>query len=106
MKDLEKSHADSAALSCKSYKKDLKSHNDSAVRSCKSYLKDPENSTWNRNRESYMKDLEKSRADSAAQSRESYKKDLEKSRWNETALAILYKSKKSCSLIGLASDQT
>ena len=42
-----------------------------------------------------MKDLEKNRADSAAQSRESYKKDLEKSRWNETGLAISYKSKKT-----------
>ena len=31
-----------------------------------------------RSRESYMKDLEKSRADSAAQSRESYMKDPER----------------------------
>ena len=59
-----------------------------------SYLKDPEKSrAWNH--ESYMKDLGKSRADSAAQSHESYKKDLEKSRWNETVLAISYKNKKA-----------
>ena len=41
-------------------------------------MKDPEKSCA-RSRESYMKDQEKSRADSAAQSLESYKKDLEKS---------------------------
>ena len=43
-----------------------------------SYLKDPEKNCA-QNRESYMMDLEKSRADSAARSRKSYKKDLEKS---------------------------
>ena len=32
-------------------------------------------------RKSYMKDPEKSRADSAAQSCEGYKKDLEESQW-------------------------
>ena len=46
-------------------------------------------------RQSYMKDPEKGRADSAAQSHKNYKKDLEKSRWNETGLTIAYKSKKT-----------
>ena len=41
-------------------------------------MKDPEKSCA-RSRESYMKNQEKSRADSVAQSRESYKNDLEKS---------------------------
>ena len=58
-----------------------------------SYLKDPEKSCA-QNCKSYIKDLEKSRADSAARSRESYKKDVEKSHWNETGSAISYKSKK------------
>ena len=58
------------------------------------YLKGYEKSRA-QNHESYMKDPEKSRANSAARSRESYKKDLEKSRWNETGLAISYKSKKT-----------
>ena len=57
-------------------------------------MKDPQKSRA-RSRESYMKDPEKSRADSVARSRESYKKDLEKNRWNETGLAISYKSKKT-----------
>ena len=47
------------------------------------YLKDPEKRA--RNRESYMKDQEKSCADSAARSRESYKNDLEKSRDDSAA---------------------
>ena len=38
-----------------------------------------------RSRESYMKNQEKSRADSAARSRESYKNDLEKSRDDSAA---------------------
>ena len=59
-----------------------------------SYLKDSEKSCA-QNHESYMKDLEKSRADSAARSRKNYKKDLEKSHWNETGLAISYESKKT-----------
>ena len=42
-------------------------------------MKDPEKSCA-RSRESYMKNQEKSDADSAARSRESYKNDLEKSR--------------------------
>ena len=42
-----------------------------------------------------MKDLEKSRTDSAARIRETYEKDLEKSCWNETGLAMSYKSKKT-----------
>ena len=82
-----------------------KSHADSAAQSHDSYMKDQEKSRA-RSRESYMKDPEKCRADSAARNHKSYKKDLEKSYWNETVLAISYKSKKSCSLIGLASDQT
>ena len=47
-------------------------------------MKNPEKSCA-RNRESYMKDMEKCRADSAAQSRESYKNDLEKSRGDSAA---------------------
>ena len=80
MKDPEKSYADSAARSCKGYKKDLRRvtmivlHEAVGV----SYLKDPEKSCA-QNRESYLKDLEKSRADCAARSCKSYKKDLEKS---------------------------
>ena len=42
-------------------------------------MKDPEKSCA-RSCESYMKDQEKSRADSAARSHENYKNDLEKSR--------------------------
>ena len=42
-------------------------------------MKDPEKSCA-RSRKSYIKNQEKSRADSAARSRESYKNDLEKSR--------------------------
>ena len=50
--DPEKSHADSATRSRKSYKEDLeKSRNDSAARSHETYLKDPEKSHA-RNRES------------------------------------------------------
>ena len=64
------------------------------MQSHESYLKDLEKSRA-RNHESYMKDPEKSRSDSAAQSCESYKKNLEKSRWNETGLAIFYKSRKT-----------
>ena len=71
-----------------------KSHADSAAWSHDSYMKDLEKSRA-QSRKSYMKDPEKSRADSAAWSRESYKKDLEKSRLNETGLAISYKSKKT-----------
>ena len=41
-------------------------------------MKDPEKSCV-RSHESYIKNQEKSRADSAARSRESYKNDLEKS---------------------------
>ena len=41
-------------------------------------MKDPEKRCV-RSRESYLKNQEKSRADSAAQRRESYKNDLEKS---------------------------
>ena len=41
-------------------------------------MKDPEKSHA-RSRESYMKDLEKRRADTAARSREIYNKDLKKS---------------------------
>ena len=70
------------------------SRNDSDALSCESYLKGPEKS-HTRNHESYMKDLEKSRADSEVRSCESYKKDLEKSHWNKTDLAISYKSKKT-----------
>ena len=51
-----------------------------------------------RSHESYIKDPEKSCADSAAQSRKRYEKDLEKSRWNETGLAISYKSKKTAAV--------
>ena len=47
-------------------------------------MKDPEKSCA-RSRKSYMKDMEKSRADSAAQSCESYKNDLEKSRDDSAA---------------------
>ena len=48
-----------------------------------SYLKDPEKHC-SRSCKSYMKDLEKSRADSAAQSRESYQERLgeESLKWN------------------------
>ena len=56
-----------------------KSRADSATRSCYSNMKDPEKSCA-RIRESYMKNQENSRADSAARSRESYKNNLEKSR--------------------------
>ena len=41
-------------------------------------MKDPKKSRA-RSHESYMKDLEKSRADTAARSQEIYEKDLEKS---------------------------
>ena len=47
-----------------------RSHDDSAARSCENYLKDSEKRRA-RNRESYMKYLEKSHADSAARSTES-----------------------------------
>ena len=60
--------------------KDLeKSH----ARSCERYMKDPEKSRADsaaQNCKSYKKDLEKSCDDSAARSRESYLKDPEKSR--------------------------
>ena len=57
-----------------------KSHADSAAQSPRdSYMKDPEKS-YAQSRESYMKDPEKSRADIAAWSRKIYEKDLEKSR--------------------------
>ena len=56
----------------------------SAARNRNSYMKDPEKSCV-RSRESYMKNQEKSRADSVAQSRESYKNDLEKSRDDSAA---------------------
>ena len=66
-----KSRAESAALSCESYKNDLeKSRDDSAAWSHESYLKDPEKRRA-RNHESYMKDPEKSGVDSAARSSES-----------------------------------
>ena len=61
-------------------------------------MKDPEKSRA-RNRESYMKDPEKSHVDIAAQSRESYKKDLEKSRDDSTARShesYLKDPEKSC----------
>ena len=47
-------------------------------------MKDPEKSRA-QSHESYMKDLEKSLADSAARSHESYKNDLEKSRDDSAA---------------------
>ena len=47
-------------------------------------MKDPEK-TCVQSRESYMKNQEKSRADSAARSCESYKSDLEKSRDDSAA---------------------
>ena len=47
-------------------------------------MKDPEKSCTRR-RESYPKNQEKSRADSAARSREGYKNDLEKSRDDSAA---------------------
>ena len=56
-----------------------KSRADSAAWSRDSYMKDLEKSCA-QSHESYMKNQEKSRAESAAQSRESYKNDLEKSR--------------------------
>ena len=82
-----------------------KSHDDSVAWSRESYLKDPKESHA-QNHASYMKDLEKSCADSAARSPESYKKDLENV--TEMKLAWLYPTKvrNSCSLIGLASDKT
>ena len=46
-----------------------------------------------RSRESYMKNQEKSRADSAAQSRESYKNDLEKSRDDSAARSREHRSR-------------
>ena len=50
---------------------------DSAARSRDSYMKDLEKSrAWSR--KGYMKDPERSRTDTAARSRESYKKHLEK----------------------------
>ena len=55
-----------------------KSLADNSERSCDSYMKDPEKSHA-QSRQSYMKDPEKSRADTAARSREIYEKDLEKS---------------------------
>ena len=48
---------------------------DSGARNHDSYMKDPEKSCA-QSRERYMKDPENSRADSAARSRESYKKGL------------------------------
>ena len=60
-----------------------KSRADSAARSRDSYMKDPEKSCA-QSCKSYMKNQEKSRADSAARSRESYKNDLEKSRDDST----------------------
>ena len=97
MKNSQKSRADSAAWSCERYKKDLKSRDDSAEQIRESNLKDPEKNCA-RNRKSYMKDLETSRADSAARSHESYEKDLEKSCWNKTGLAISYKTKKTAAV--------
>ena len=73
---LEKSRADSAAWSCDSYMK-------KSCTKCESYMKDPEKSHADsavRSRESYMKDLEKSCVDIAARSHKIYEKDLEKSR--------------------------
>ena len=80
---LEKSHADSAARSHDSIRKDPEK---SCTRSRERYMKDLEKScadsaAWSH--ESYKNDLKKSRNDSAAQTRESYLKDPEKSRaWN------------------------
>ena len=61
-----------------------KSRADSAARSCDSYMKDPEKSCA-QSHKSYMKNQKKSRADSAARSLESYKNDLEKSRDDSAA---------------------
>ena len=55
-----------------------KSCADSAAQSCDSYMKDLEKSLA-QSHENYMKDPEKSCADIAAQSCKIYKKDLEKS---------------------------
>ena len=55
-----------------------KSCADNAAQNRDSYMKDPEKSLA-RIRESYMKDLEKNCADIAARSREIYEEDLEKS---------------------------
>ena len=63
-------------------------------------MKDTEKSCA-QSRNSYMKDLEKSRADIAAGSCKIYEKDLEKSGWNETGLAISYNSKKTAAVIGV-----
>ena len=58
----------------------------SRARNCQSYLKDLEKSRADiaaQSHESYKKDLKKSHDDSAAQNRESYLKDPEKSHaWN------------------------
>ena len=54
-----------------------KSRADSAARNRDSYMKDPQKSCA-RSCEMYMKNQEKILADSAARSRESYKNDLEK----------------------------
>ena len=56
-----------------------KSYADSAARSRDSYMKNPEKSHA-QSRESYKKNLEKNRNDSAARSRESYLKNPENSR--------------------------
>ena len=61
-----------------------KSHTDNATWSRDSNMKDPEK-CHAQSRESYMKDLEKSCADSPARSRESYMKDPEKSRADTAA---------------------
>ena len=55
-----------------------KSRADVATRSCDSYMKDPEKSCA-QSRKSYMEDPEKSCANTAARSRKIYEKDLEKS---------------------------
>ena len=62
-------------------------------------MKDPEKSCA-RSRESYMKNQEKSRADSAAQSHESYNNDLEKSRDDSAARSCEHKRRNRGSLGG------
>ena len=108
MKDLEKSHADSAAQSRESYKKGLeKSHDDSAARSYESYLKDPEKCCA-QNCESYMKDPEKLGLcwQYCMKLQKLQERCGEESlKWNWLGY-ILQKWENSCSLIGLASDQT
>ena len=74
-----------------------KSSADSAARNLDSYMKDLEKSHA-QSCGSYMKDPEKSRADITALSRKIYEKDLEKSCYNETGLAISYKSKKTAAV--------